>query len=781
MLTILVIVLNALLAIFWLAIAVAVPIAILFAIPLLLNTLAALSYRKGKPLKFKKLTIAGNIFLGLLAVILFFREEPNIEFFGFFILSIMLCSLWLIKQSKTVRQETSDTDKDHEPDTDISVEYQLPSKYQPDAFAGEIKKAGFLGDVFIISGMMAVFIAILILSDEIKDKALMEVGVLPFLWLGSGMIGLALWHYFSKQQKNMKYAQRLVMLGTDKDTAKIKAAQDMPADQRIEEEYLWSQFIADNRQEIEQLDRDIKTILQEKYQIDTSVVPPIHERKEYSPALYYLSCISAAQAAEQIYGVVCLYDNGMDSWVADSVGVKAPSADTQRVIRQSSSPTASIITYGSLALIMYGMASIFIGPSAEIFVPSVPWYKFGIVSALGLIALVFYQTYQANRTSEAPRKRPKIKPLHLFAAIPLLIWGAVYFALIYGVGEIFTEAFGATERKVITVQKDKDTEKSYGGQIRRSATAYCVTADEFPWFAESFCIEKAHYQILPEENISFSFLVKASALGYVIKGYRFFEGVPESGVSPGDMDFLVAEGYFKDGQLEGGYKYLEIAANKGHVEAQYFTALKYLNDKPPDYKAARDRLMQAVDQGHDKAPFELGLMYKKGHGTAPDQVQAAKWFRVSAERGYPKAQFIYASHLMMGYGVEKDLIEMVAWFRKAAENNEPDAQYVLGMFHIKKEAGVKQDGPEALKWLSQAAQQGHWDAQYALGILYGRGDLISVDLIESYAWLSAASVKENKKIDKMLANIESLLSAEMLTKARKRAALYKQDYRINNE
>ncbi|MGM0421693.1 MAG: tetratricopeptide repeat protein [Pseudomonadota bacterium] len=783
MLAILVISFNILLLLLWLAIAANVPFTIIVPIVPILNILAAISYRKKELLKWKKLTITANILFGLFAVCFFFFTELSAGWIlGSLMLTSTLCSLWLIKKHKTERQpeqpETAQSSENSEIDietkieskTESAAEYQLPAKYQPDAFAREIKKADFWEESCLWLGLAAILIAFLALSDELKDKALMEVGAWPFVWLSAGLISLALWNYFRVQSKKMNYAQRLVMLGTDKDTAKIKAAQDMPADQRIQVEYLWSQFIADNRQQIEQLDRDIKTILKEEYQTDSGVVPDLQKPKRCSPSIYYLNRISAAQAAKQIYNVVRLHDNHRDSRIADSLGVKAPSADTQRAVHQSSSPGWMIIVWGSLALAVYGMSAIFIGPVADIFIPSAMWYQVGVMSTLALIALVFHQTYQANRPSDGPRKRPKPKPLHLFVVIPLLIWGVLYFALIHGAGELYTEAFGTTERKIITVQKEEDTDKNH-----------CVTSDEFRWFAEIYCIDKEHYQLLPEGNIPFYFSVKSSALGYVIKGYNFYENIPEGGFAPGELEYMAVLKHLTEGQLEESNKYLQLAADKGYAQAQHLIASKYLKQELPDYAAGRKWLKRATEQGHDKAPFILGLMYRDGNGVTPDLEKAIKWFRLAAERGHPKAQLLYAVNLMTGKGVEADTEEMLVWLRKSAKNYNPDAQHFLGLLYVEGEFGVEQDGSQALKWLGIAARRGNWAAQQDLGILYGQGELIPEDLIESYAWLSAASVKKTEKADRVFADVKSRLSDEMLVKAKAKADSYKRYFAVKTE
>lgn len=46
--------------------------------------------------------------------------------------------------------------------------------------------------------------------------------------------------------------------------------------------------------------------------------------------------------------------------------------------------------------------------------------------------------------------------------------------------------------------------------------------------------------------------------------------------------------------------------------------------------------MSAAEKGDAKAPFNLGLMYKKGSGVMKNDEKAIEWFRKAAERGWRK-------------------------------------------------------------------------------------------------------------------------------------------------
>jgi TPR repeat protein len=128
-------------------------------------------------------------------------------------------------------------------------------------------------------------------------------------------------------------------------------------------------------------------------------------------------------------------------------------------------------------------------------------------------------------------------------------------------------------------------------------------------------------------------------------------------------------------------------------------------------------LLQAAEQGHAKAQFELGLLYGMGEGIPQDTEEAVKWYRQAAEQGYAKAQFVLG--LLYGMGDERipqDTEEAVKWYRKAAEQGLDQAQFILGLCYREGE-GIPKDSTEAVKWLRQAAEQGNEDAIKALNKL----------------------------------------------------------------
>ena len=125
-----------------------------------------------------------------------------------------------------------------------------------------------------------------------------------------------------------------------------------------------------------------------------------------------------------------------------------------------------------------------------------------------------------------------------------------------------------------------------------------------------------------------------------------------------------------------------------------------------DYAAALREFRPLADQGHPRAQFELGNMYRFGLGVPKDKSEAIKWFRLSADAGNVYAQSILGFMYADGEGVPKNDAEAVKWYRLAADQGQDLAQYVLGRMYDNGE-GVPKNAVQAYKWWNLAAAQGH--------------------------------------------------------------------------
>ncbi len=123
-----------------------------------------------------------------------------------------------------------------------------------------------------------------------------------------------------------------------------------------------------------------------------------------------------------------------------------------------------------------------------------------------------------------------------------------------------------------------------------------------------------------------------------------------------------------------------------------------------------------ADQGNAEAQYDVGEMYEKGSGVAPDLKKAFAWYDKSAAHGHVKAQFKVAYMHYKGQGVEANVNKAYLLMEKPANDGNVRAQYYLAQMLVNGD-GVKPDHDEAFTWYSRAALGGYKPADEALAEL----------------------------------------------------------------
>jgi TPR repeat protein len=67
-------------------------------------------------------------------------------------------------------------------------------------------------------------------------------------------------------------------------------------------------------------------------------------------------------------------------------------------------------------------------------------------------------------------------------------------------------------------------------------------------------------------------------------------------------------------------------------------------------------------------------MYRRGDGVPEDYAKAVKWFRKAVEQGHTKAQFALGVMYYKGDGVLENYVQAYAWWNIAAANGDEDAK-----------------------------------------------------------------------------------------------------------
>ena len=120
--------------------------------------------------------------------------------------------------------------------------------------------------------------------------------------------------------------------------------------------------------------------------------------------------------------------------------------------------------------------------------------------------------------------------------------------------------------------------------------------------------------------------------------------------------------------------------------------------KRKDYATALIKFRNAAQQGSAAAQYNLGQMYRQGHGVEQDAAEAQQWYELAAKQGYIYAQYNLA---LMNYK-RQEYQAALHWFQMAAKQGSAQAQYDLGLLYYSGK-GVDMDHKQAMQWFLSAA------------------------------------------------------------------------------
>lgn len=87
-----------------------------------------------------------------------------------------------------------------------------------------------------------------------------------------------------------------------------------------------------------------------------------------------------------------------------------------------------------------------------------------------------------------------------------------------------------------------------------------------------------------------------------------------------------------------------------------------------NYEKALEKLIPLAKAGHPAAQYNLGVMHEWGNGVPKDNVQAMKWYRLSAERLHKDAQNNLGAMYSKGEGGEQSFVDALKWFVISSAN-----------------------------------------------------------------------------------------------------------------
>jgi hypothetical protein len=193
--------------------------------------------------------------------------------------------------------------------------------------------------------------------------------------------------------------------------------------------------------------------------------------------------------------------------------------------------------------------------------------------------------------------------------------------------------------------------------------------------------------------------------------------------------------FVKNGDIAEVEEYWRLAWKWGYVAA--YDRLGNLYQKRGDHKAAVKCYRLAAELGHVTAQFELAVSYGSGVGHhQQDYSQARKWLQAAAEHGHGEAAYRLAIMDRDGIGLAKpDIKKALHWMRHAAKQEHVEAQYQLALLYRSLGVAKKE---KSLRWLHKAADQKHPQAQFELGKRYYEGNEVSQDYVKAAQYLPAA-------------------------------------------
>ncbi|MBX3076420.1 SEL1-like repeat protein [Candidatus Obscuribacterales bacterium] len=196
-------------------------------------------------------------------------------------------------------------------------------------------------------------------------------------------------------------------------------------------------------------------------------------------------------------------------------------------------------------------------------------------------------------------------------------------------------------------------------------------------------------------------------------------------------------------------KSLVTRAESGNADAQYELAVLMLDESSPeddDWEVDRGKGSKALEQGarwlviaaqngHSEAQNDLAKRYHYGIDFPENQSKAFEWFSRAAESECAEAQFflgeIYTADDLVAYDIETAL----TWYERSAQNGHQWAQ--LALFDIYRNGADLSlpDLEKSLYWGRKAGEQGNLAAQVSLGKMFFEGETVARDPLEAAFWL----------------------------------------------
>jgi TPR repeat protein len=253
------------------------------------------------------------------------------------------------------------------------------------------------------------------------------------------------------------------------------------------------------------------------------------------------------------------------------------------------------------------------------------------------------------------------------------------------------------------------------------------------------------------------------------------DNIPERLFELGER-FYNGYGVEKDG-IEA-FKYYKLAAEQGHIEAQYNMGEMYHWGQYVDtnYTEALKWYQLAAERGHIESQNNLGDLHYYGDGVPENEGEALKWYQLAADQGHAESQFCIGWIYSFSTDIEKNEGEVLKWYQLAAEQGHVEAKEELSAIYYEyglqfQCPGVNKNTDEAILWYRLAAEQNHFpsqqllfmlaergyvEAQFNLGEMYFFGKGLEKNEQEAFKWYVLAAQLGHKEAKEKLSNLHYL-------------------------
>lgn len=158
-----------------------------------------------------------------------------------------------------------------------------------------------------------------------------------------------------------------------------------------------------------------------------------------------------------------------------------------------------------------------------------------------------------------------------------------------------------------------------------------------------------------------------------------------------------------------------------------------------DVTTAFSLLSIEAARGNSDAEVNLGYMYARGQGVAPDQSAALRLYRLSAAQGNGEGMNAVGYKYQFGTGVTPNIQTAIDWYCRAIARGNPRALNNLAIMY-NSGIGVSRDIVTARDLWRQSADRGHANAAYNIGASLLAAPAASDDARQGLLWLQHAAM-----------------------------------------